>query len=186
MVVVMTGGSQDGWLPGTLTELFILPAVKAAGPLPANPGAAASLAAEVQAVAQPQPRPVAPLPAIAREITGRAYTLDDNGLGLKSFSLRFEAGEATIELHFQDESVKLPVGLDNVFRFTNLAGIGTLAERGAWTDDHTFQLDERFLGESYRSELRLDFAGDRVEATARGLDSGFLEIFGGRRARAIR
>ncbi len=186
MVVVMTGGSQDGWLPGTLTELFILPAVKAAGPLQANPGAAASLAAAAQAVAQPQPRPAAPLPAIAREITGRAYTLDDNGLGLKSFSLSFETGEATIELHFQDKSVKLPVGLDNVFRFTDLAGIGTVAERGAWTDDHTFQLDERFLGESYRSEIRLDFAEDRVEATAKGLDSGFLEIFEGRRVQAIR
>jgi CubicO group peptidase (beta-lactamase class C family) len=39
MIVVMTGGSQDGWLPGTLTELFILPAVKGVGPLPENPAA---------------------------------------------------------------------------------------------------------------------------------------------------
>jgi hypothetical protein len=182
MVVVMTGGGKDSWLPGTLTELFILPAVKGDGPLPENPGARARLAATVQAVAKPQPRPVPPLPEIAREITGRAYTMDNNGLGLKSFSLSFKEGAATIELHFQDRSARLAIGLDNVFRLTDLGGVGTLAERGAWVDGHTFQLDERFLGDASRRELQLAFEGDRVEVTAKGLDSGSLEIFQGRLA----
>ncbi len=182
LVVVMTGGSQDPGLPDTLTELFILPAVKGDGPLPANPEARARLAATIQAVAQPQPQAVPLLPRIARDIAGKTYTMDDNGYGWKSFSLSFEIGEAAIEVHRQEGSVKLPIGLDNVFRITDLAGIGTLAERGAWLDDHTFQLSERFLGDSTRGEFRFVFQGDRIEVTAKGLDSGFLETFRGRRA----
>ena len=183
MVVVVTGTSKDSWLPVLLTEMFILPAVKGDGPLPESPEARARLEAAIREVAQPQLRPVPPLPKIARRITGKTYDLDHNGFGLKAFSVSFGEGEATLEIHRQEGSMTLPIGLDNVFRITDLAGIGTAAERGIWVDDRTFQLNGRFLGDSSRSELRLTFEGDRVEVTAKGLDSGYLETFQGRMAR---
>ena len=183
MVIVMTGTSKDSWLPVMLAELFILPAVKGEGPLPESPEARARLEATIRKVARPQLRPVPPLPRIAHRITGKTYTVDDNGFGLKSFSVSFGDGEATLEVHRLEGSMKLPIGLDNVFRITDLAGIGTAAERGTWVDDRTFQLNGRFLGDSSRSELRLTFEEDRVEVTAKGLDSGYLETFQGRMAR---
>jgi hypothetical protein len=188
LVIVMTGGTQDSWLPGTLAGLFILPAVKGERPLPENPAARERLAAAVRAAGEPQPRPVPPLPATVREIAGRIYEVDENGAGWKSFSLDFRDAEATIEIRRQDGAVTLPVGLDNVFRVTELAGVGTVAERGAWVDDHTFQLAERFVGDSTRSEIRFVFAeaaGDRVEVTVRRLDSGYVETFQGTATSAV-
>jgi CubicO group peptidase (beta-lactamase class C family) len=182
LVIVMTGGTQDTWLPGTLAGLFILPAVKGDGPLPENPAARARLAAAVRAAGEPQPRPVPPLPEIAREVAGRTYMVEANGAGWTSVALDFRDAEAAIEIHRGDAGVKLPVGLDNVFRITELPGVGTAAERGAWVDGRTFQLSERFVGDSTRSEIRFAFAGaagDEVEVTVRRLDSGYVETFRG-------
>lgn len=184
MVIVVTGGSARP-LARNLAERFILPAVKGPGPLPENPEGLARLQARVQELAQPQPRPVPPLPRTAGEVSGRVWEMEENDFGWRSFSLTFgdgDSGDAVLSLELGEKSLKLPIGLDNVFRVTEVEGVGSLAERGAWLDDRTFRYEELWLGQSTRGELRLVFEGDKVEVTATGLDSGYLGIFEGRLA----
>jgi len=179
MVIVMTGGSART-LAQPLADLFILPAVQGAGPLPPNPRELARLQARVQEIAQPHPQPVPPLPPKAGEVTGKVWEVEENSLGWRSLSLNFENGGAVLDLGSDRGDLKLPIGLDNVFRITEVDGIGSLAERGAWVDDRTFRYEERFVGQSTRGEIRLVFDGDEVEVTAKGTDSGYLETFRGR------
>ena len=105
--------------------------------------------------------------------------MEKNHYGLTSFSLSFQETEAAIEVRYRDWSIRSSIGLDNGFRTTDLAENGTLAERGRWVDDHTFELDEQFLGSSSRNQTRFVFEGSRVEVTVKGLDSGSLNIFRG-------
>jgi CubicO group peptidase (beta-lactamase class C family) len=180
MVIVMTGGSARS-LARPLAYLFILPAVQGTESLPPNPGELARLQARIREVAQPQPRPVPPLPPKAGEVAGKVWEMEENSLGWRSLSLHFETSDAVLDLGLERGDLKLPIGLDNVFRITEVDGIGSLAERGAWLDDRTFRYEERFVGQSTRGEIRLVFEGDEVEVTAKGTDSGYLETFRGRR-----
>lgn len=181
MVIVMTGGAARS-LAQPLADLFILPAVQGPGPLPPNPEALDRLQARVLEIARPQPRPVPPLPPKAGEIAGKVWEMAKNSLGWQSLSLAFEDSQAVLDLGIETGDLKLPVGLDNVFRITEVEGVGSLAERGAWLDGHTFRYEERFVGQSARGEVRLVFRGDEVEVTAKGTDSGYLETFRGRLA----
>lgn len=181
MVIVMTGGSARS-LAQPLADLFILPAVQGPGPLPPNPGELARLQARVRDIARPQPRPVPSLPPKAGEVAGKVWKMEENGLGWRSLALTFENGDAVLDLRLAEGSVQLSIGLDNVFRITEVDGIGSLAERGAWLDERTFRYEERFVGQSTRGEIRLVFEGDEVEVTAKGADSGYLETFRGRLA----
>lgn len=181
MVIVVTGGAASP-LARNLAERFILPAVQGPGPLPENPEGLARLQARVQELAEPQPRPVPPMPRTAGEVSGRVWEMKENDFGWRSFSLTFGEGDAVLSLELGEKSLKLPIGLDNVFRVTEVEGVGSLAERGAWLDDRTFRYEELWLGQSTRGELQLVFDGDQVEVTATGLDSGYLGIFQGRLA----
>lgn len=185
MVIVMTAGSARP-LTRNLAELFILPAVKGAGPLLANPAEFARLQARIEEIAQPQPRPVPPVPQKAGEVSGKIWEMEANGFGWQSFSLTFgdsDSGDAVLRIDSAAGTLSLPIGLDNVFRVTDVEGIGSLGERGAWLDDRTFRYEEQWLGQSTRGELQLLFEGDEVRVTAKGRDSGYLDTFRGRLAR---
>lgn len=140
LVVVFTGG---GFEPGDIGTI-IGQSIKSDTPLPENPTAFAALQAASRSAAQPpatQPVPV--LPEISKSISGKAYALSDNDLGLKSLSLAFsKPSEATIILKFSDgRTEEKPIGLDGVPRQSPGSFDLPVFLQGSWEGSDTFVLD---------------------------------------------
>jgi len=170
LIVVMTGG---GFEFSEIEPYFLAAMSDMEKPLPSNPAGVASLKAAVSAIAQgPQPEPVPPLPATARDISGQTFVFEPNRIGLLSVRLDFdESAETTIQLEMANESGPrlIRVGLDGVYR-TSRAGRPILA-RGHWADVQTFILDYNEGPGLAAYAIRLNFEGDRLIFQAPGLGS---------------
>jgi len=147
-------------IPSELLESFIIPAAKSTTALPPNPEQTALLETRLQRLAQPEPVPVPALPSLAHNVSGQIYTLEPNGLGIRAFTFRFPEeldNQARLELRYDRGPVEWAIGLDEVYRFTSLAeasghGPGTMATKGAWTNDQAFKLEcmqEGYTGNFY-------------------------------------
>jgi CubicO group peptidase (beta-lactamase class C family) len=161
VVVVFTGGEFE---PGDIGA-FILRAIKSNQPLPENPSAAARLTAAAKAAATP-PRPVPFMSPLAKAISGKRYTLEENSLGLKSFVLSFTGTEvAQLWLELGDRSDPLrPVGLDGVPRLSADGHLGSpVAVSGGWESDSTFVVTYNEISNINTYRFRLRFAGDYVD-----------------------
>jgi hypothetical protein len=176
IVAVFTGGllgdAQN--LPVVATQQFVVPAALTADPLPENPDQLAELAASIEDFAQPQARPVAPLPEMAQQVSAVTYTLGDNPLGWQSFMLTFDDGdEAQLQMTMADGELTVPVGLDDVYRVSQVEPLDFLGAvssepsvglKGRWRSDTTFLVDFQLAGAVEKMLIRLNFAGDRVTA----------------------
>lgn len=165
------------YLTEMLFEVFILGAVESPDPLPANPEGLTRLEAATEAARQlPDPEPVSPLPEIAQSVSGSRYVLEENSWGWQAISLEFQEGEAEaiLSLFLEDKSIEVPVGLDNVYRITDIEAPGyywnvALVEgpvglQGSWLDEDTFYIDMLiFHHRVHSSTLRMNFEGDEVE-----------------------
>lgn len=147
-------------IPSELLESFIIPAAKSTAALPPNPEQTALLETRLQRLAQPEPVPVPALPPLAHNVSGQIYTLEPNGLGIRAFTFRFPEeldNQARLELRYDRGPIEWAIGLDEVYRFTSLAeasghGPGTMATKGAWTNDQAFKLEcmqEGYTGNFY-------------------------------------
>ena len=196
-VVVLTG---SGLNTGEWMKL-ILPAFRSDGALAENPASLARLRAAIaEAARPPAPQPVAALPALAREISGRVFELEPNWLGLRSIALVFRADAATATARLQfgaalkqfqfgasasvlgarvADEVR-PVGLDGRLRISGNGMLGLpVGLKGAWEDDRTFVLEYDEIANTNAHRLRLQFDGDRVRVQARERTGLFNESYGG-------
>jgi len=185
MVIVFTGGVSDPniGLPLEWAQSFIVPAAKSPAPLPANPASAAQLQASIQAVEQPQPKPVPPLPAIAKIISGKTYVFGSNPIGAQSSSFTFEGGRAWST--FQNSNmgsipITAEVGLDDVFRITPAGPASLLAFKGYWQDEKTFVLYQQIVGQAERMMAKKTFEGDTVTIQGEALMDGLSGEFSGK------
>ena len=159
-ILVMTGGGVDI----DDIEPFFEPAfADLSKPLPANPSAVARLETTLTAILQPPaPKPVAPLPAIAKEVSGKTFVFEPNPLEIEKLSLGFvDSAEAILQIkHSDGEMTSWPVGLDGVYRMS--AGEYNLPQglRGEWVDDQTFACEYDNIANNDHIMLRLRFAGD--------------------------
>lgn len=197
MVVVFTAGLREQELDDldTLVDYFIVPAADSSVPRPENSEGLALLESRIQALANPEPEPVPPLPETAQSVSGRRYVLEDNILGWQSFSLEFQEQEAVISLFFGEDALELPIGLDGVYRITyvdqpafvtlfnattraadletiaqvNQPGFitGSVALKGSWQSDNTFVIREELVGMHDRSDLSLTFDENGVNVWER-------------------
>lgn len=173
LVVVFTGAlnpSAEDYLV-TLLNDYIMPSVKASSALPTNPGAAVRLESRIHKI-RPSRQAAPPLPEIALRISGRAYTLESNSLGWKQVSLVFRKGSDAASLTV-DGSGQVTVGLDNVFRVTEIPGLGPTAMRGRWENADTFVIQATAVGNPVESRLEFAFAEDAVNVTLKDM------VFGG-------
>lgn len=146
IVAVFTANGNRGDELGPL----LISAVQSDRSLPENPEAAARLRELATAATGPFPTtPVKPLPGMASLISGQAYRLDDNPLGLRSFVLDFvEPDMARFEITLADPPSSgpishyvLPIGLDGVARLSSDSPLGLIAAlEGEWKSDHRFEL----------------------------------------------
>lgn len=178
IVVVSTGGLESLCnVPGGLVEDFVIPAAESSEPLPENRQAVAQLESLIeQASLPPDPESALPPPAMAQNVSGKTYVLEDNVFDWQSFALDFSGEEARIGLSAGGKPQEWAIGLDNVYRITQEGQFGSLNEgtllngpvalRGSWQGDGTFLLDLQFLiGSPY--EVSFDFEGDGVVVTVK-------------------
>jgi CubicO group peptidase (beta-lactamase class C family) len=169
VVAVFTAGVSltDFRIPETLLENYIVPAAVSSTPLPDNPSGLGRLRALMRALANPNPSPIGPLPALAHVVSGRQYVFDPNDLDFHSISLSFTGGadEALLDFSYRDRNlVQLPVGLDNVPRITEAEGY-LRAYEGTWLGDDTFFMSYQIVGYSENGTFSMRFSGDDVFVT---------------------
>ena len=173
VVVVATGRKNYRVQP--LIDRIVAAAVSAA-PLPDDAAARARLAVRIEAAATEEASAVAPASPLAREISGRRWSLDPNVLGLAAIT--FDLGDSdprvVVEVgsaaSAQRQRITARIGLDGLFRQTEIAGglAGglVLAVKGSWRDDKTFDLVVRSLTEGIVRSYAFVFSGDEVEVSS--------------------
>jgi hypothetical protein len=126
-----------------LLQTYLLPAAQSAQPLAANPQIVNQLAAEIAHI-QDTEKPAAPLPEIAKQISGKPFRIsgDPSANWPEEITLTFSGGDTyTIELVVGNETLKATGGLNNVFHVNQLGPedeTSMPAFRGYWQDEHTF------------------------------------------------
>jgi CubicO group peptidase (beta-lactamase class C family) len=156
-------------------------AVKSEAPLPANPDAARRLADAVSDVSIEKPIEVGPAPQIASAISGKTYRFADNALDVRSFSLSFmdRPGYAVeIDTHNPANPViqmRGPIGLDGLYRKSELTSFGLRAVKGAWVSGDTFAVDVQYVGLGEQQKFLLSFSGDN-KVVLRGKARGGREV----------
>ena len=151
MVVVFTGGlpGADFATPHQLAKTYLLPAAKSANSLPPDPGAEERLAAEIRKIQDTQ-GPAAPVPEIARQISGKTYRLAARSPGRwpEEITLDFAGGDTYRNSIVWPSGERLPItgGLNGVFYLNHLgpAGQTVMPWRGYWLDEKTFVEEQNF------------------------------------------
>jgi CubicO group peptidase (beta-lactamase class C family) len=167
MIVVTTGGGFD---MDEIAEPLVASFSDFENPLPANPEGVARLEAAVETVAAPPERTtVAPLPDVARLISGQTYIFEPNPAQLDSITMEFDSSAEAQFLAVSNGRVVSsgPVGLDGIYRFSPGPDGRPLAHRGAWIDAQTFFLEYDGITNNDHSLFQFRFDGDQVEVTVR-------------------
>jgi CubicO group peptidase (beta-lactamase class C family) len=165
LVVVFTGAlaSRQFFTPWSLLSNYIEAAVITDHPLSANPVAAARLDSLVRVLGSGTKEPMRPAPDLAQAVSGRTFEFTDNRMGLRRLILHFTPGSSEAELEFVVGAMaaSLTIGLDGVFRTSELYG-QRWACRGRWENSETFVLEQEALGKVLRRRATLHFHGDTL------------------------
>jgi hypothetical protein len=171
MVAVFTSGINysEVFQPVKLMSDFVVPAAKAKDPLPANEQAYKALSDCLKELENPTPQAAAPLPDISSKINGKTYGTNSF---ISSFTLTFDSPDACmLNIVQQGKKFALPVGLDGVYRVSDVKQLGTLvwyppyrgvALKGSWATGNTFIIDWQYVEEPYHEVYRFTFEGDKA------------------------
>jgi CubicO group peptidase (beta-lactamase class C family) len=162
LIVATTGGGFDF---DEIDALLVAALVDMEKPLPPNPEGVKQLEAAVKAVAQvPEPQAVAPLPEIAKNISGKTLLFDPNPAEIEDINVTFDdSAEAIMRITFSGEPTETwPIGLDGVFRMSQ--GDFGLPQglRGSWIDDQTFAFEYDNIANNDHGFYRLTFQDGQV------------------------
>ncbi len=107
------------------------------------------------------------------------HIVDANSRGWTTFSPAFTEGspEASVTLN---GSARILVGLDGVYRTTDMGSGALDALRGHWEGEDTFVVDQNQPGYFQQWQYRLAFPGDRIVVEAREQVTGATETLTGR------
>ena len=143
-------------------------AAKSEAALPANPNAAKQLADAVSDVSTEKPTEVGPAPQIASTVSGKTWRFADNPLDIRSVSLSFTNTPNyafEFDTHNPQEPVirmRGPIGLDGLYRKSELNSFGLRAAKGSWVSPDTFAIDIQYVGLGEQRTWSLTFNGDKV------------------------
>lgn len=142
---------------------FILPAIKSDTVLGESPQGATRLQKAVETAASPV-RTVPTLPAIAGEISGKLYTLEENPNGWKKIVLIFDPGTNIARVSTTGDNDFEQIGLDNMYRKASVTENPYML-RGHWVDDHTFLVEwiALPLGNNDSLNIQLKYTGKNIE-----------------------
>ena len=161
-ILVMTGGGVDiDDIEPSLSPAF----VDMSKPLMANHAAVDQLDAALTAMTQPPAATlVAPLPEMAKEISGKFFVFEPNPREIETMAFEFnDSAEVAMQIKLEGtEAATWPIGLDGVYRMST--GEYSLPQglRGQWVDEQTFAVEYDNIANNDHIMLQLHFEGDRV------------------------
>lgn len=164
MIVIVTGAGY----PAREVEPVIASAIKSDSALPPNVEGDRTLSARIRdAEKAPDPEAVAPLPAMARQVSGNFYQLPRNRSRLDGIGLTFSGKDAQLKVRYLGQDLAMPIGLNGVYRLGPYGPLKLLAgARGHWTSDSDFLLDLNLISNINHYTLAMHFAGNSVDITA--------------------
>jgi CubicO group peptidase (beta-lactamase class C family) len=163
LIIVTTGG---GFNFDEIEPLLVETIVDLDKKLPGNPTGMDELQAALNTITQPpEPTQVAPLPEMARNISGKTFTFMPNPLGIEKMSFRFnDSDEAVLNvtLTTKGQMQPSPIGLDGVYRMYPGEYDFPVGQRGYWEDAQTFILEHDEIAMNNHFTFRIRFHGDRI------------------------
>jgi CubicO group peptidase (beta-lactamase class C family) len=163
LIVVTTGAGLDF---NEIEPLLVETIVDLDKMLPANPTGMGELKVALNTITQPpEPTPIAPLPEMARNISGKTFTFEPNPLGIENMSFRFnDSDEAVLNVTLTNrgQMPPSPIGLDGVYRMYPGEYDLPAGQRGYWADAQTFVLEHDEIAMNNYFTFRIRFEGDRV------------------------
>jgi CubicO group peptidase (beta-lactamase class C family) len=162
LVAVLTGRGVDA--TGEVA-LALAAALKGDEALPPNREGNARLNAAIQEALKPPPvQPIAPLPPMAEEVSGKVYRLEPNQFDVKCIALHFDsASEVRFDLSLGSGDFELPVGMDGVPRFSESGPTGIpVGVLGQWSEPSVFSMRYDEIAGPNHLRIRGDF-GDSAE-----------------------
>ena len=170
MVIVFTGADNYEW--EMLINDYILPAIKTTNSLPPNPNAEKKINKICAELLNPHPQTPSLLPTTAQKISGKKYILEDNDLEFSDIILKFdEPDSCRILIGYQESTLDLEIGLDNVYRVTNKVrwgmknGDNTFALKGKWLNENKFFIDFQEVGEPFYFDVELELEEENLTAS---------------------
>lgn len=160
MIVVSTAGGNAGQLTA-----LVRAAVKSDQPLPPNEAGNDQLREAIAAaIKSPAAVPVPPLPPTASSISGQVYQFPINPSRIDSLALTFaKDGTATVDLAYYGRPLRIPIGLDGVYRVGPHGPFGLPAgATGTWRSPTELVLDVNFIAKINRYTLAITFLPDRT------------------------
>lgn len=173
IVAVMT--ARD-FCPITKMADDISGAVKSDTALPPDPAGTNLLAGAIYEVSTEKASEVGAAPEIASSISGKTYKFPSNALNVRSLSLTLAGPNPHYELEMNARKPAAPalkfigpIGLDGLFRKSDLTAFGVAATKGSWLDDQTFVIERRMLGaDAPLQKWTLKFDGGRLKLRGNG------------------
>jgi CubicO group peptidase (beta-lactamase class C family) len=172
LVVVFTSSlpvGKEGNLLQLLNE-YIIPSAQSEVPLPVATQADDRLSGAIQAATR-QKHSVPSLPQTALDISGLTYGFAENPLGWKSVSLLFEPGSSEAVWKY-DNTVDIRVGLDGIYRVTEMPGQKPVGARATWKSSQELTVDDINLGEFVENALIVKFQGDEITISIQSINFG--------------
>ncbi len=171
LVAVFTAGVNysEEMQPMNCMSNYIMPSIKSSKPLKPNPISNWRLQSLIRSLQYPMPQKVAKLPKIAKEISGKKYTM--NWI-IQTLSLDFnKRNTCKLKIKQMDKEHELEVGLDGLYRISEASKVGgftsypnytKVALRGNWINNNTFEIEWCYFGEPYRGVYKFTFDGSNV------------------------
>jgi CubicO group peptidase (beta-lactamase class C family) len=140
---------------------YILPSIQSQAVLPEKLGETARLQAAVKAARRPV-KHVPALPAVAQQVSGKIYDLEENANGWADIVMYFEPGASAARVSTNGDSKWEEIGLDHQYRLGNSEPNHMM--RGHWADDQTFVVEYVPLPvDAGSSIITLKYQGDQIE-----------------------
>lgn len=171
LVAVFTSGVNysEKMQPINCLNNYILPSIKSTKALKPNPVSNRELENLVKSFEHPKPQKTAKMPEISKKISGKTFKMDSN---IKTICFEFKnKNTCTLNISQIDDTHKLVVGLDGVYRISKASKVGgftlypyydKVALRGSWINDNTFEIEWHYVGEPYRGTYRFTFDESNV------------------------
>jgi hypothetical protein len=174
MVVVITAGtnSDDKYNGLYLAENYIVPSIKSNKALPENAEAYNALYDIIMELDNPIAQETMDLPERAFDISNKTYVMDSL---YSELTLIFDKQDQCIlKISQNGNTYELSVGLDGVFRITDVTRVGRLlwypdyesvALKGHWQGENEFVLSWHYVGEPYKEEYVFNFDENNLSLT---------------------
>ncbi len=168
-VVAITSGVRDMQAVMNLVWEHLLPAMRAAAPLPADAPTQDRLARKLASLSLP-PQAGQPTSPNARRVSGRVFEMPKNDDGLEAVAVDL-GKEPTLVVTVEGRGYRVPLGMGTWQRGGQLPmgrarsmgdGAYPVAASGAWTDPDTLTVKACFHETPFCATLSLRFAGDAL------------------------